>query len=90
MSQRPQYVCDGCEKPIGNKPHLSLIFNPTQDCGVALPPGTKPGVPKAWTVVRHIQHNEHFKHFHNGKCIGAWADTQIRKAVEKQKQPKQP
>ena len=83
MSQKPQYICDGCEKPIGEKPHLSLVLNPSQACGVALPPGTNKN--KGGWVVSQLQHGESFKHFHNVKCIALWADAWIKRAVEKAK-----
>lgn len=84
MSQKPQYICDGCEKPIGIRPHLSLVLNPSAACGVALPPGTRKEQPR-WVVARQIEHGLNFLHFHNGKCIGVWADLQIAKAVGKKK-----
>lgn len=82
MSQKPQYICDGCNKPIGEKPHLSLVFNPCQACGVALPPGTRKDQ-TSWTMARLIQSGKNFLHFHNGKCIGLWADNEIKLATKK-------
>jgi hypothetical protein len=82
MSQRPQYICDGCEKPIGTKPHLSLVLNPSQACGVAIPPGTRKDQ-STWRVSQLVPMN--FAHFHNGKCIGAWADRAIAKAIGSRK-----
>lgn len=80
MSQKPQYFCDECQKPIGDKPHLSLVFSVGGACGIALPPGTRKGQ-QGWLVARQMQHTSNFKHFHNGKCLGAWADSEIKKAL---------
>lgn len=80
MSQKPQYICDGCQKPIGEKPHLSLVFNQNQACGIAIPPTKK----KTFWNVDRLQDST-FLHFHNGKCIGAWADGLLAKTVSENK-----
>jgi hypothetical protein len=85
MSQKPQYICDGCNKPIAAKPHLSLILTQTSACGVALPPYFALSGQKTWLVSSIVLPGQNFLHFHNGKCIGTWADLKIARASAKNK-----
>lgn len=81
MSTKNYYVCDGCDKPIGNKVHLSIVMTPITASGIALPPQSKNNPTPSWRVVRHPESGENFKHFHNGGCIGEWADREIEAAI---------
>lgn len=68
------YFCDGCEKEIGIKKHISLSFG--QYSGIAIPP--KKG--KNWEVVESL--NGDFMHFCNAMCVGSFFRHLISKTTK--------
>ena len=84
MSQKSTFVCDGCNRPTGNVPHLSLLIQGGPATGVALPPGHELGSPINWSVKRDI--GGQFFHFHNGDCAKKFFDKLLAKyKTEKKK-----
>jgi len=67
------YTCDGCQKEIGDKKHISLQVNSGLS-GVAMPP-TKNF--SGWRVARLPLS---FMHFCSAKCMSAWFGGLLIKA----------
>lgn len=77
MSRTIVYKCDQCKKEIGAKAHITLLLNSNgPGTGIAVPPANG----NMWRTAR-LPLN--FMQFHDGKCIGAYFDSAIKKATEK-------
>ena len=78
MSRAYFYQCDGCGKPVGDNPHITLEIDVG---GIAVPPNSKWSVSTKWVVIERIS-NEVLQ-FHGGTCIAKFFDEKIRAATKK-------
>ena len=80
MSRVSYYKCDGCGKPTGEKPHITLFVGGGAGSGIALPPGHPRGSDDGW----HTAHGfSGLYHFHSGKCAAIFLDRMFAKATDK-------
>lgn len=82
MSIKNIVTCDGCSRPMGQVPHISLQFGSGNPNGVALPPNyetedhdTYPN----WQTVR--PYDPGIKHFHNGECAKKFLDKMMKDVI---------
>ena len=73
--QKTIYICDQCQKEIGDKKHISVAFGGPVS-GIAVPPNKGQ---QSWGV--HHKLNNSFRHFCNGSCIGHFFSDLMKKVT---------
>lgn len=86
MSQVTQYICDGCGRPCGNNPHITMLIQGGEATGIALPPKHPQGSTSGWSVKRDF--GGRFTHFHNGDCAKKFFDKLLAKYTAKKNERK--
>lgn len=83
MSQVTYYKCDGCGKPTGEVPHISIVMQNHPANGISLPPHHPANNPmsQVWYVSRF----HGFKHFHSGACAKIYFDREMKRVLAPKK-----